>query len=98
MSKATTVRIQDTLVSIGEQLGFRVAGTNLTVRLDTVPDYFKIQFATIKKNLLSTEFTYSPVTFEQKKITTDTHYYYKPKLDVSAGFSVSGGELENSLT
>ena len=72
----------------------QLESTNLTVLLDVVPDYFKIQFATKKKKLLSKEYTYSPITFEQKKITTDTHYYYKPKIDVSAGFSVSGGFIE----
>lgn len=79
---------------IARKILSQLAGTNLTVRLDTIPDYFKIQFATNKKNLLSPEFTYSPSTFEQKKITTDTHYYYKPKLDVSTGFSVSAGFID----
>jgi hypothetical protein len=79
---------------IAEKILSQLAHTNLTVRLDVVPDYFKIHFFTSKKKLLSTEYTYSPITFEQKKISTDTEYYYKPKIDVSAGFSVSGGFID----
>ena len=79
---------------IAKKILNQLASTNLTVGFDVIPDYFKIQFATTKTKLLSTKYTYSPITFEQKKITSDTHYYYKPKIDVSAGFSVSGGFVE----
>lgn len=79
---------------IAEKILSQLAHTNLTVRLDVVPDYFKIHFFTAKMKLLSTEYTYLPTTFEQKKIKTDTDYYYKPKIDVSAGFSVCGGFIE----
>jgi hypothetical protein len=76
---------------IAEKILSQLVRTNLTVRQDVVPDYFQIQFDTTKMKLLSKEYTYSPVTFEQKKIKSDKHYYYKPKIDVSAGFSISGG-------
>lgn len=79
---------------IANKILSQLACTNLTVRLDVVPDYFRIHFFTTKMKLLSTEYTYSPTTFEQKKIKTDTDYYYKPKIDVSAGFSVSGGFID----
>ena len=65
---------------IAEKILSQLACTNLTVLLDVVPDYFKIQFATKKKKLLSEEYTYSPVTFEQKKITTDRSIITSQKL------------------
>lgn len=81
-------------LEIAEKILDQLTLSNLTIHLDAVPDYFKIQFATKKKTLLSNEYTYSPITFEQKAIKNDMQYYYKPKIDVSAGFSLSGGFIE----
>ncbi|WP_106496272.1 hypothetical protein [Lentibacillus sp. Marseille-P4043] len=49
-----------------------LAGTNLTVDLDVVPDYFKVQFNTTKKTYYQTNILIHLILFNRKKLQ-ETH-------------------------
>ncbi|PLT33475.1 hypothetical protein [Bacillus sp. V5-8f] len=42
----------------------------------------------------SKHFTYDPVTFQQKEVQKNSQYYYKPKIDMAAGFHIRGGFID----
>ena len=79
---------------IADKLSNLLASTYLEIHYDSVSEYFKQQFATKKLELKNKQFTVDPETFERKNITSVSHYYYCPKVDISAGFQLAGGFIE----
>ncbi|GAB6552967.1 hypothetical protein bcgnr5378_06230 [Bacillus cereus] len=71
-----------------------LSNTNLSISEDKVPDYFKMLFSIEKQRFISSTYTVEPLEFEQKPIKTDTSYYYKPKIDISAGFTITDGFID----
>ncbi|WP_336769850.1 nitrilase-related carbon-nitrogen hydrolase [Bacillus bombysepticus] len=71
-----------------------LANTNLSVYEDKVPEYFKMLFAIEKHKLFPSTYTVEPIKFEQEPITKDSSYYYKPRIDISAGFKITGGFID----
>lgn len=68
--------------------------SNLQVELDQSPAYHKYAYHTLKNDSVNRHFTHNPITFEQKQITRSSQYYYIPKVDIMAGFSLRGGFVE----
>lgn len=68
--------------------------TNLTYNFDFVSPYFKMRFQQMKSSIKDQQFTYDPITFMRKNITSVSQYYYCPKVDISAGFLLSGGFVD----
>lgn len=81
-------------IPIAEKISTLLATTNLAISYDVVSEYFKEQFAAKKLDLTNQQFTVDPTTFERKSITAVSQYYYCPKIDISAGFQLSGGFIE----
>ncbi|SME39075.1 hypothetical protein BACERE00185_04538 [Bacillus mobilis] len=79
---------------INKKVLAELAYTNLSISEDKEPDYFKMLFSLEKQRLISSTYTNDPLTFEQKPIRTGKSYYYIPKIDISAGFTITGGFID----
>lgn len=79
---------------IATKLVEQLSRTGLQIEHDRTPDYFTYAFHVKKRHLASMNYTVDPVSFAQKEIRSDTTYYYKPKIDIAAGFQISGGFVE----
>lgn len=78
---------------IAERVVQLIEETNLAYEYDFVSPYFKMRFQQIKSNIKGQQFTYDPITFMRKNITSVSQYYYCPKVDISAGFLLAGGVI-----
>lgn len=82
---------ETTSLAIAEVVLEKLARTKLSVSFDRVPDYFSMQFQARKGSLVPNTFLKDPVSEERKPITSLSQYYYCPKIDMSAGFYLTGG-------
>ncbi|OMP68726.1 hypothetical protein [Domibacillus epiphyticus] len=81
-------------IPVAEKLFYTLGQSNLQIDYDFTPDYFKWAFHLDKKYMPSKQFTFDPVSFEQKDVKQDSQYYYKPKIDIVAGFYIGGGFVD----
>ncbi|QWG44697.1 hypothetical protein EXW31_10510 [Bacillus mycoides] len=79
---------------INKKVLAELAHTNLSISEDKEPEYFKMLFSIEKQRFISPTYTVDPSTFEQKPIKTVKSYYYIPKIDISAGFTITGGFID----
>ncbi|KAA0783645.1 hypothetical protein COM04_26490 [Bacillus wiedmannii] len=79
---------------INKKVLAELAHTNLSISEDKEPEYFKMLFSLEKQRLISPTYTVEPVKFKQKQIKTDKSYYYIPKIDISAGFTITDGFID----
>lgn len=68
--------------------------SSLQVELDQSPAYHKYAYHNLKNDSIDRHFTHNPITFEQKQIKRSSQYYYIPKVDIMAGFSLRGGFVD----
>ena len=92
-------------ILVAEKLLPQLSQTNLEIAYDRKPDYFKWiyhidqKFQQIKvpvkyKYLLKQSFTKSPAPMLKADVRSASDYYYIPKIDVAAGFSIEGGYVQ----
>ncbi|MBE1555486.1 hypothetical protein [Sporosarcina limicola] len=81
-------------IDVSEKVVNELVKSKLQIDYDRTPDYFKWAFHTDKKTMNLAQFTVDPVSFEQKEVKQNGQYYYKPKIDIAAGFYIAGGFID----
>lgn len=92
-------------ILVAEKLLPKLSLTNLEIDYDRKPDYFKwiyhidqkyqqIKVPVKSKYLFKQSFTKSPSPFIKCEVKSASDYYYIPKIDVAAGFTIKEGFVQ----
>lgn len=85
---------ETTSLPIAKKVIERIEKTNLMYEFDFTSPDFKMRFNQVKSQLKGKKYTHDPVTNKREDIRSTSNYYYCSKIDISAGFTLTGGFIE----